>query len=623
LIANSWDGDADKVDVLLPEVVNETAEIIIRDDGVGMTFQECQDRYLNVGYNRRQDDPTAASARGRPVLGRKGIGKFAGFGIAAVIEITTISAETGERTKFSLKIDELRGDGDEYVGTSPREITGVEYDGPDDARRKDHGTTIRLHGLSLSRRPSPSVFLRSMGRRFLLMQRAADFRVTVNGTPIDEAVEDGKIEFEFPRDYKDEERPSALVTEDDGWGLEKLSNDEVIRWKVIFYEDPIADEELVGVAIYARGKLAQTPFAFNLAGGLGGQHGQSYLSGKVEADYLDEKAADLIATERQRINWDDPATEPLLDWGQDRVKTLLRIWRERRAEGKVRLLEERLAPFADRVDRLPASEKKTIKRALTNIAKLPSLSNEQFEDLCQSILTAWEGGRLRELIDQVADAGDLSEEALLKVLVEAKVLTALHAAESVKAKLLVIEGLHHRVERRELENAVRDYIAENPWLIDPQWETFRKEISVKKLMAAAKSEAGLDEDHGWPGRVDLALSGGRALVVLEFMRPDVKIDWDHVSRFERYVLAMRNKITATTGGQFDSVYGYLVADELDSDATVMAKLVELAKQNMVALDWESLLARAAGQWRDFFSVLLARAPEDERLAALAKGMEKS
>lgn len=123
---------------------------------MGMTFRECQERYLNVGYNRRQDDPGARTAGGRPILGRKGIGKFAGFGIASLIEITTTSEATGERTKFTLDIDELRGPGDEYVQTEPREISGVEYAGPDDGRRKEHGTTERLRSLNLSRRPSPT-----------------------------------------------------------------------------------------------------------------------------------------------------------------------------------------------------------------------------------------------------------------------------------------------------------------------------------------------------------------------------------------------------------------------------------------------------------------------------------
>src|SRR6266851_8424 len=53
LIANAWDADASKVSVTLPAGMGEGAEIVVQDDGMGMTFGDCQDRYLNVGRNRR------------------------------------------------------------------------------------------------------------------------------------------------------------------------------------------------------------------------------------------------------------------------------------------------------------------------------------------------------------------------------------------------------------------------------------------------------------------------------------------------------------------------------------------------------------------------------------------
>ncbi len=94
-------------------------EILVQDDGIGMTARECQDRYLYVGQNRRGADPTARSAaKNRHVLGRKGIGKFAGFGIARVMRVTTVSAKTGERTVFELRLDALMGQ--DYIGPGAR-----------------------------------------------------------------------------------------------------------------------------------------------------------------------------------------------------------------------------------------------------------------------------------------------------------------------------------------------------------------------------------------------------------------------------------------------------------------------------------------------------------------------
>ena len=49
IVANAWDADADRVELRLPKALADTAEIVVGDDGNGMTFAECQHRFLNVG----------------------------------------------------------------------------------------------------------------------------------------------------------------------------------------------------------------------------------------------------------------------------------------------------------------------------------------------------------------------------------------------------------------------------------------------------------------------------------------------------------------------------------------------------------------------------------------------
>ena len=80
LVANAWDADATSVEIELPEsVADPSATFVIGDNGIGMDFDECQNLFLAVGRNRRGDEAEEKTADGRPVLGRKGIGKFAGF----------------------------------------------------------------------------------------------------------------------------------------------------------------------------------------------------------------------------------------------------------------------------------------------------------------------------------------------------------------------------------------------------------------------------------------------------------------------------------------------------------------------------------------------------------------
>lgn len=620
MVSNAWDADAEAVRITLPELLTPKAELLIADDGVGMTFEQCQNRFLEVGYNRRgRSQKSFTKEKCRPVLGRKGIGKFAGFGVARVIQIETISKENGERTVFELDSDRLRGD--DYVGAGTKKIDVLEYDPPDDERRAEHGTTLRLKGLTIAERPSPVVFGKSMARRFLLHQQVADFEVTINGNPLPTTDDLERAQFVFPRDYDSipGSAPEGLRTDDSGWGLETIGEDREIRWRFVFHDDPIQDDELQGIAVFAHGKLAQAPFDFNLSGGLGGQHGLEYLSGRVEAGYVDELSLDYIAPERQRIDWNRPETKPLRDWGQDRIKRLLRLWQELRGKEKLDTLTDKIEPFAERLDRLSRHDRQIVERALKKLAAITKIDNNTFRSLANAVLTAWEGGRLTDLIESVSDSEDLSPEAFLDLLMEAEVMTSLHTAEAVRTKLEVIEGLRARITERELENPLRDYIAQHPWLISPKWETFQRERSVEHVIRAAAIETKLDREEGWDRRIDLVLSSGDSLLVLEFMRPGVTIDFDHINRFGFYMTAIRTRIEANTVSRFRQVSaGYLVADNLIKSPTVLKLLEQQAALGNLVTDWGALLADAEAQWYEFIEILANRAPCDDRLKALAE-----
>lgn len=612
MVANGWDADAAEVRVMIPSELDAGAVLEVEDNGHGMTFEDCQDRYLEVGYDRRGDDPASTTAGGRPLMGRKGIGKFAGFGIANRMTIDTVSGETGERTRFTLEYERLRGDSDKYVEESPTNIPNVEW-WPEGEHGEPRGTRIKLGELKLGQRPSPVSTRRSLARRFLLLERAEEFSVLVDGTPMSDGGEEGGAQFDFPTAYA--QLPVDVTLREDGYAEEQVGG-KTIRWRIAFYPDTIKNEELRGIAVFAHHKLAQRPFFFEIesAGGTQAQAGQAYMSGVVKADFLDEEGVDLISIERQRIDWEHPAARALLEWGKNRARELLRIWNDLRVEEKVRQLDQKIAPFSDRLDRLPSRERRIVDRAVRNFARIRALTQDQFTTLSEATLTAWEGGRLHELIDDIAQAGEMSEGDLLEILAEHQVLTALHTAEAVRAKRDVVAGLSRRIQRRELENAVRDYIAKNPWLIDPKWETFKVETSLTKIVDET-ARASFSEEM-LSGRVDLVLASGEQLVVLEFMRPGLKLDRDHLSRFDYYVNTLRANARANTGGPYRTVTGYIVADRIEEDRALVETIETMTTNGKFAIEWDRLLGQAARHWGEFFDALAERAPDDPRLRAL-------
>ncbi len=72
-ISNAWDADAENVRIYVDRKNNN---FVIKDDGDGMSRSDFQNKFLKIGYTKRKDG-VCVSKKGRPYIGRKGIGKLA------------------------------------------------------------------------------------------------------------------------------------------------------------------------------------------------------------------------------------------------------------------------------------------------------------------------------------------------------------------------------------------------------------------------------------------------------------------------------------------------------------------------------------------------------------------
>lgn len=82
-ISNSWDADASNVWV---EIDKDNNTMSICDDGIGMSEKDFQDKFLKIGYTKRSTGQSK-TRKGRPFIGRKGIGKLALLSCAKNITI--------------------------------------------------------------------------------------------------------------------------------------------------------------------------------------------------------------------------------------------------------------------------------------------------------------------------------------------------------------------------------------------------------------------------------------------------------------------------------------------------------------------------------------------------------
>ena len=105
LISNCYDADADNCWVTIK--TGTTPAIIIEDDGIGMTPEEVNKYFLDIGYDRRDERPR--TPKQREVFGRKGIGKLAAFSLAKYIEL--YSLKDGQKAGCILDFDKITKEG--------------------------------------------------------------------------------------------------------------------------------------------------------------------------------------------------------------------------------------------------------------------------------------------------------------------------------------------------------------------------------------------------------------------------------------------------------------------------------------------------------------------------------
>jgi signal transduction histidine kinase len=148
LIKNAYDADATETIVSFQNARAEdtsNSEIIVEDDGVGMSFEEVRDDFMRIATTDKLRNPTTEKY-GRQKVGDKGIGRFACRRLAHILDLTTTTylEDEAEYQRTSLEIDWRRYEQDQEIEEVTFEPTVETFDSGADV---EEGTTIRLQDL--------------------------------------------------------------------------------------------------------------------------------------------------------------------------------------------------------------------------------------------------------------------------------------------------------------------------------------------------------------------------------------------------------------------------------------------------------------------------------------------
>lgn len=127
LVKNSYDAGAQKVEIYFKNVKGnlEASEIIILDDGVGMSREDITEKWLNIAYSDKKSSPykkDQKTGRRRYQAGNKGIGRFSCDRLGAKLDLYT-QKEGGELVVLSINWKEF-----EKEDLPKMQIQSVQFD---------------------------------------------------------------------------------------------------------------------------------------------------------------------------------------------------------------------------------------------------------------------------------------------------------------------------------------------------------------------------------------------------------------------------------------------------------------------------------------------------------------
>lgn len=596
LIANAYDADATevKIEVPLDMPLGANSEIIIHDNGTGMTFEDVNDKYLLVGRDRRGSG-TDRSPGGRLVLGRKGLGKLAGFGIAKVVTITTV--RDNWLTSFQMSYEDL------VASNTNLYRPKVLDDRPlADNDQYQTGTIVRLSQLQLKNRISSSSFQRSMGRRFSIL--GSSFRVFINDEIL--ASDQTDLQFRFPETGRDTIDLPGVGT---------------VQWWIGFTEKPLKNDDIRGVSVLSRGKLVQTPFFFNMSGGAQNQLGLQYLTGEVFVDGLDSYSDDLIATDRATVLWEHPIASPILEWGQNMLRDSLRKW----AAGRATKQKQRLraaTSYMDRIDKFPPRQQKELLKAIQTLADSPTMESRRLDQIVEILLNAYENEQFFKLLKELSELSAKDQQSILKLMDEWDILEAVQAAQLVRGRVIVIQTLKRLIDEKAPEKPImQDLLREHPWIIDPMWQVLHHERSLERVLRETFHSDSNENDQR---RLDFLCVGDSAhAIVVEVKRPGLNVGLKELSQLRGYVntLRDRNEKGGNLSTQRSQIDGVLIFSGLKDEPGITSEIAEMKRAGYRIAPWDHLLEAAEQLHRSYLEIITERAPRDDpRIRAIHEEM---
>ncbi|HUN54436.1 MAG TPA: ATP-binding protein [Smithella sp.] len=332
-VSNAWDADAKNVWIYIDKGKNS---FFIKDDGIGMTADDFQNKFLKIGYSKRKEGQSISPGK-RPYIGRKGIGKLALLSCAD--QITIIS-----KTK-----------GADYIG-GVIDNSGLDQAITDDLTPKEyqlggHDSTI-FTSYSADHESGTIIYFENIkdgiknSLGFLKKIVALYFRFSLLDDSFNIFLDGEKITLDHLKDLaQDTQFLWNINNLDDPYVKEKLANlleppkdvkmDEDVKGFIASVSKPsklkiTSTDERVGVDLFVNGRLRERDILKHIPTA---RLAENYFYGQIHFNSLDDQK-DRFATSREGIVANDPKYQEFLDKLRKIISEILEDWDKWRLKHK-------------------------------------------------------------------------------------------------------------------------------------------------------------------------------------------------------------------------------------------------------------------------------------------------
>jgi len=336
-ISNAWDADADNIHINYDP---ENKTLCILDDGIGMNSDDFQNKFLLVGYSKRNDSGLK-SPKGRHYIGRKGIGKLA---LLSAAETVTVISKTSSDEMVGGVIDNSGIDAI-INEENPQDNYPLDEVDPEVFLKEkkinlgESGTVLWFDGLKEKTNHTFDFIKKSVALYFRFSLQDQNYKIYFNNELITVKELQGlcdKTQFLWQlNDVFSDEFIDQMIPK----RTDVILNDQDITGFIASVNQPqdrniFGSGERVGIDVFVNGRLREVDILKHFPRS---RIPEQYLYGQIHLNNFDNDDTDRFTTSREGIHVDDPDFKII----REKLKTVIDIiikqwdiWRiELREEG--------------------------------------------------------------------------------------------------------------------------------------------------------------------------------------------------------------------------------------------------------------------------------------------------